>query len=87
MVPFALLTVTIISVPLLIFDDKSLPRLQQLKAELARAEKSSEQLRREVEAARRRVKKLREDPAAIEKIARDELGMVRKDELIFQFPQ
>lgn len=87
MVPFALLTVTIIAVPLLIFDDKSLPRLQQLKAELTRAEKSSEQLRRDVEAARRRVKKLREDPAAIEKIARDELGMLRKDELIFQFPQ
>lgn len=87
MVPFALLTVTIIAVPLLIFDDKSLPRLQQLRAELTRAEKSSEQLRREVQAARRRVKKLREDPAAIEKIARDEQGMVRKDELIFQFPQ
>ena len=31
------------------------------------------------------VRRLRDDPAAVERIARDELGMVRKSEVVFQF--
>jgi cell division protein FtsB len=28
---------------------------------------------------------LRDDPAAVERIARDQLGMVRRSEVVFQF--
>jgi cell division protein FtsB len=31
------------------------------------------------------VTQLKDDPAAVERIARDELGMVRKSEVVFQF--
>jgi cell division protein FtsB len=31
------------------------------------------------------VRRLRDDPAAVERIARDELGMVKKNDVVFQF--
>jgi len=31
------------------------------------------------------VRALRTDPKAVERVARDELGMIREDELVFQF--
>ena len=85
MLSFGLLVFTMVSVPLLIFDDKSYPRYQSLKTELSRSEANRAQLEREVEALKRRVDRLKNDPHAIERIARDDLGMVRPGELIFQF--
>jgi cell division protein FtsB len=42
-------------------------------------------LRRDVTRLRRQVQNLRDDPTAVERIARDELGLVRKSEIVFQF--
>jgi cell division protein FtsB len=86
-VSFGLLVFTMVAVPLLIFDEKSLPRYQSLRAQLERSEASAAQIEREVEVLRKQVARLRDDPQAVERIARDELGMIRGDELIFQFPQ
>ena len=86
-VSFGLLVFTMVAVPLLIFDEKSLPRYQSLRAQLERSETNARQIEREVEALRKQVTRLRDDPLAAERIARDELGMIRPDELIFQFPQ
>jgi cell division protein FtsB len=47
----------------------------------------NESLRREVTNLRADVKELRDDPAAVERIARDQLGLVRKSEIIVQFPR
>ena len=87
LVSFGLLVFTIVSVPLLIFDEKSFPRWQSLRAQLTRSEANIKQLERDIEATRRKARRLREDPQAVERIARDELGMIRPSELIFQFPQ
>jgi cell division protein FtsB len=86
-VSFGLLVFTMVAVPLLIFDEKSLPRYQSLRAQLERSENNARQMEREVEALKKQVTRLRDDPLAVERIARDELGMIRSDELIFQFPQ
>lgn len=87
MLPFGLLIVSIVSVPLGILDEQGLPRYRALKAEVAEVERINDRLRREVEQLQREVEGLRSDPAAIERIARDELGMIREDELLFQFPE
>lgn len=86
-VSLCLLVFTIIAVTVSIFDEKSLPRYQSLRAQLERSNSNAKQLEREVEALKKQVARLREDPQAVERIARDELGMIRGDELIFQFPQ
>ena len=87
LLPFGLLVLAIVTVPVHILDDKGLPRYRSLRAQLARVDANNDKLEREVEQLRRQVERLREDPQAIERIARDELGMVRPGELIFQFPQ
>ena len=86
MLPFGLLILSIVSVPLSILDDEGLPRYRALKDELSEIERVNERLGRDVEQLDREVQALRSDPEAIERIARDELGMIRADEILFQFP-
>lgn len=86
MLPFGLLVLAIVTVPLSILDDAGLPRFRALRGELAEVERVNDRLRRDVEDLDREVDALRTDPEAIERIARDELGMIRQDEILFQFP-
>ncbi|MFW6067734.1 MAG: FtsB family cell division protein [Myxococcota bacterium] len=86
LVPFALLVMAIVAVPLHILDEAGLPRYRALRSELQEVEAQNGRLRREVRALEGEVGALRTDPAAIERIARDELGMIRDGEIVFQFP-
>ncbi|MEM7448659.1 MAG: septum formation initiator family protein [Myxococcota bacterium] len=85
LIPFGLLAMAIVSVPTLMLDDQGLPRYEALGGELREVRQVNERLRREVRALHREVQSLRTDPAEVERIARDELGMLREGELIFQF--
>lgn len=85
LVPLGLLIMSIVWVPLEVLDDRGLPRYRALRAELAEVERVNDRLQREVGRLRREVDALRSDPAAVERVARDELGMVRPGELLFQF--
>ena len=62
-----------------------LPRMRALDKELREVEAENAELRRDVSRLRTEVKDLRENPAAVERIAREQLGLVRKSEVVFQF--
>lgn len=83
--PVAMLVVALIGAPVLIFSPQGLPRLRGLEKELADVDDENAQVRREIEALRGRVARLRDDPGAVEQIARDNLGLVRQTEVVFQF--
>ncbi len=83
--PIAILSLALVTVPVLVLAPEGLPRLQALQKELAEASLENQELRREVGRLHIEVRRLRDDPAAVERIARDELGMVRKSEVVFQF--
>lgn len=85
LLPFALLVCVVVVVPLRMLDEQGLPRYRALRAELNQVQKTNQQMRREVRDLQRTVRRLRTDPNAIERIARDELGMVRDGEILFQF--
>jgi cell division protein FtsB len=68
-----------------VMEEQGLPRYRKLRAELEQTRQQSARLRREVVALEEHVGRLRHDPGALERIARDEIGMLRKDELVFQF--
>jgi cell division protein FtsB len=87
LLPLALLGTAVLGVPVLIVEPAGLPRLRTLGMELDRVESENEMLRRHIESLRGRVQHLREDPVAVERIARDELGLVRPNEVVFQFPR
>jgi cell division protein FtsB len=59
--------------------------LRSLEAELHGVQGANDDLRRDIQRLRVEVQELRDDPSAVERIARGELGMVRKNEVVFQF--
>ena len=75
-----------IGAPVMIFSPEGLPRLRGLERELAQVQDETAELGREIESLRGRVQRLRDDPTAVERIARDNLGMLRQTEVVFQFP-
>jgi cell division protein FtsB len=85
LLPLGLLLFAIVSVPLRILEAEGLPRYRALRSELQQTRKSNLRVRRQVAELQQQVERLRSDPQALESIARDELGMLRSDELVFQF--
>ena len=80
-----MLMLSLVAVPVLVLEPAGLPRLQALEKELTQVSDENADLRREIERLRVEVGELRDDPAAVERIARGELGMVRRNEVVFQF--
>jgi cell division protein FtsB len=85
--PIGILALAIFGVPILVLEPEGLPRMRALERELSDVTGENEMLRRSVSDLRGDVKRLRDDPAAVERIARDQLGLVRKSEIVFQFPR
>ncbi len=85
LLPFGLLVYAMLSVPLRTLSEQGLPRYRRLSEQLVRVRRENVALQANIERLNREVKALRHDPASIERIARDELGMIREGELLFQF--
>jgi cell division protein FtsB len=83
---FALLMVAVITVPIKVFDHQGIERVEVLKRELEALKYSNQRIASDNEVLRRQIGAIHSDPEYIEKIARDELGMVQLDEVIYQFP-
>jgi cell division protein FtsB len=74
--PIGLLGVALVGAPLMIFSGDGLPRLEAVELEMTTVERENAELRREIDLLRARVARLRDDPAAVEQLARDELGQL-----------
>lgn len=85
LLPLGLILGSIIAAPVLILGDEGLPRYRRLSYELDDARRANRKLRREIGELREEIQALRTEPEALERIARDELGMIKPDELLFQF--
>lgn len=71
---------------LLVFGGAGLVRVWQMKQEVRALEREIRELRVETDRINRTVDRLREDPAMIEQIAREDLGMVKGGEKVLKFP-
>jgi len=83
--PLAVLALAAISVPFMMLSSTGLPRLQGLREEKVRADDEVSRLSQQIWELRAEVAKIKDDPAAVERAARDELGLVRRTEVVFQF--
>jgi cell division protein FtsB len=83
--PLSVLTVSLIAVPVLLLEPQGMPRMRALEKELSGVEAENLELRRDVARLRGDVRDLRDNPNAVERIAREQLGLVRKSEVVFQF--
>jgi cell division protein FtsB len=80
-----MLVLAVVGAPVLIFSPQGLPRLRGLQKELADVDDENGDLRRDIDSLHGKVSRLRDDPGAVERIARDNLGLVRQSEVVFQF--
>ncbi len=80
-----LVVIVFIVVPIKIFGPNGLPKLRALQNELDAIVQESDRISEETYKLEKEVQSLRDDPIAIERIARDELGMVKQNEIIYQF--
>lgn len=67
--------------------DGGLMTLLQMRTRAADLERQVVEAERHNDELRSRIRALREDPQAIEELAREELGMARPDETIYLLPQ
>ena len=84
--PVLILVLTLLTVPFLIFGDEGLQRVERLEAELTQIRRDNGKLEARCRELRRRLEAYRTRPGYLEDVARDELGLVRPDELVLVFP-
>jgi cell division protein FtsB len=85
--PLAILGAALIFVPVLVFEPQGLPRLRGLERDLEQVEAENRNLEREIALTRMQVRLLKDDLPSVERVARTELGLVRKSEIVLQLPQ
>lgn len=87
--PTLLTLLAVATVLLTIFGDDSFARLQSFRQSVERQRDINAHLSEQVQSAKREVNGLQNDSRALEKAARNELGMTRSDEImvIFNDPQ
>lgn len=87
LLPLAILAVAVVGVPVLVFEPQGLPRLRSLERDLEQVEAENRSGEREIARLRTQVKLLKDDLATVEKVARQELGLIRKSEIVLQLPK
>jgi cell division protein FtsB len=85
LLPIALLALAAAIVPFKVFDSQGIERVERLKKELSDLKETNLHIQRENEVLRREINAFYADPEYVEKMARDELGMVGPSEYIYQF--
>jgi cell division protein FtsB len=85
--PIAILAIAAVAVPVMMLSPTGLQRLDNLRRERTRADEEISRLSLEIRELRAEVEQIKKDPAAVERAARDELGLVRQTEIVFQFKE
>jgi len=83
--PLIILAVAVVSVPVMMLSPEGLARLEHLEKEKKRADDEVSRLSGQIRKLRAEVRQIKDDPAMVERVARDELGLVRQTEVVFQF--
>ena len=87
LVPLGMLIVAGVSVPVMLWSPSGLARLEALRSQRETLSLEVTRLEREIERLRHRAESIKTSPSSIERVARDELGLVRRTELVMQFKQ
>lgn len=70
---------------LVVFSDNGLVELNRQRSRHAELIRINERLAHENSQMHRAIERLQNDPVYIENVARQELGMIRSDEIVFKF--
>jgi cell division protein FtsB len=76
-----------VAVGLAVYGGHQLLRVREMQREIAAMERDIVLLRARTERLTSTVERLRNDPAFLEKLAREDLGWVREGETVLKFPR
>jgi cell division protein FtsB len=76
----------VLAIGLAVFGVKESVRAWQMRRDMQTVERDLTTLRSQQEQLSRTVDRLRHDPLYVEKLAREEMGMVREGETVLKFP-
>ncbi len=85
-VPLAVLALTMVAVPVMIFGDDGLARHRRLRAQLDAQRQENVRLARQLIQLRAEFDAFASDPRARERAVRESIGWVRPDEVIVEVP-
>jgi cell division protein FtsB len=77
----------LVTVVLTVYGTRAVLKLSAMRREMDTMERDLVTLRARTEALTKTVEQLRNDPASIEKLAREDLGYVREGETVLKFPK
>jgi cell division protein FtsB len=84
---FGVAAIVIVVLALSAYGTRAVLRVSELRREMDAMERDLVTLRARTEERTRTVDRLRNDPAYIEKLAREDLGYVREGETVLKFPK
>lgn len=85
-VSVVLLGIAAILLPFVIFGDSGLPRVKRLEQQVERIREKNRAVEWETEELSREIQHFRKNPELIKQVAREELGYVTSDEVVFIVP-
>jgi cell division protein FtsB len=85
-VPLAVLSLTLVAVPVMVFGDDGLARHRRLRAQLDAQRQENVRLARQLIHLRAEFDAFTRDPRARERAVRESIGWVRPDEVIVEVP-
>jgi cell division protein FtsB len=85
LLPWALLLLATFSVPWMVWSPTGLGRLDALEQQRKGLSVEVQRLERQIERLRVEAESVKTSPTSIERVARDELGLVRQTEIVVQF--
>lgn len=83
--PLIVLALGVVGMPALLLSSGGLQRLERLKAERETVKLEISRLSKRIEQLRSGSQAAKSEPAAVERSARDELGLIRRTEIVFHF--
>jgi cell division protein FtsB len=75
----------LLALTMLLWGEKSILRIWALHQETQRTQQQLETLKIKNQKLHSQIEMLKHDPRAVERIAREELGLVRSDEIVYRF--
>ena len=85
--PLSVLALGILGMPALLLSSGGVGRLERLKSERETVELEISRLGKRIDHLRFSAQELKTDPKAVERSARDELGLLRRTEIVFHFEE
>ena len=85
LLPLGMLMVAAVSVPVMFWSPSGLARLEALRGQKRDLEVEMKRLERDIQRLHFEAESIKTSPSSIERVARDELGLVRQTELVVQF--